>query len=61
MVDYVLNRRTHVLHKLPASESCNTDQIADKARWTSDELEEPVAYQDRDELISFRKCPRCFS
>jgi hypothetical protein len=60
MTDYVLNKRSKVLHKLPASESCNTDQIDYKLRWTGEDTDDPVAYQDATELVSFRKCRRCF-
>jgi hypothetical protein len=59
-MDYVLNVNSKVLHKLPASESCNTDQITHKLRWTGTEGEDPVAYQSRNELVSFTRCKRCF-
>lgn len=59
MVDYVLNKRSGVLHRLPASESCNTDQIAYKARWTeSSGVDEIVGHTEL--AVPIRKCRRCF-
>jgi hypothetical protein len=61
VTDYVLNRNSNVLHRLPASESCNTDQIQHKLRWSGDDAnEQVVAYQDRHELVSIKRCRRCF-
>lgn len=54
---YVLNRRSGVLHRLPASESCNTDAILDEVRFTVDDEEEIVGYIGQRTM---RRCTRCF-
>lgn len=53
---YVLNKRTGTLHRLPASEACNTDDIADGRRFEVDDGEEVVGFIHR----TFRFCKRCF-
>jgi hypothetical protein len=60
MAEYVLNKRSNVLHKLPASESCNTDQIQYKLRWSGANDEEIVAYQVANTLQGVTPCRRCF-
>lgn len=57
MVSYVINRRSKIMHKLPASESCNTDQIAAKERFEAYLNELPVLILEGSE---FRYCRRCF-
>lgn len=56
-MDYILNRRSGVLHKLPASESCNTDQVLQKERFFIHASEEVVGHLEQEE---FRRCKRCF-
>ena len=56
MARYVLNRRSGVLHELPASESCKTDAIKDDLRFDSDDDEE-VVFVDGN-IVAF--CLRCF-
>lgn len=54
---YVLNKRSGVLHRLPASESCNTDDIRDEYRFDIHASEELVTLaHDRP----WRYCVRCF-
>jgi hypothetical protein len=58
MMQYVLNRRSRTLHKLPASESCNTDDIASEHRFYVALVDEDVvAYIG---LGRVRRCLRCF-
>lgn len=47
---FVLNVRAKVVHRLPASESCNTDQIAKRR---------PVDHYS-DVPDGYRRCSRCF-
>lgn len=54
---YVLNRASAVLHKLPASESCNTDDIKSDERFTIDVNEELLTYLAP---VDVRYCLRCF-
>lgn len=56
-MDYVLNRANGVLHKLPASESCNTDAIRSEERFTVNEGEDVVGYIGG---VDVRYCTRCF-
>lgn len=58
MVSYILNKRSGVLHRLPASESCNTDQIYKGKMFALHRSEEPVAYLASGTI--FRRCKRCF-
>lgn len=55
--NYVLNRASGVLHKLPASESCNTDDIKTADRFATYGGEELVAYLSP---VDVRYCLRCF-
>lgn len=57
-MDYVLNKRSHILHRLPASESCNTDQIVKEDRFFIHASEEVVSMIPDE--VDFRKCRRCF-
>lgn len=58
MDSYVLNKRSGVLHRLPASESCNTDQIVGILRFEVHASESVVAYFKPGQI--FRCCRRCF-
>jgi len=54
----ILNRRSRTLHRLPAWESCNTDQITDGYRY----IARPIHPADEAELAAgpVRPCRRCF-
>jgi hypothetical protein len=56
-MQYVINKRSKVLHKLPASESCNTDDIASEYRFYLGAAETVVGYIG---LPNMRYCKRCF-
>ena len=58
MVSYVLNKRSGLIHRLPASESCNTDQIVREQRFDVHASESVIAYLDPGTI--FRRCKRCF-
>lgn len=55
-VSYVLNKRSKVLHRLPASESCNTDAIKGKKRFEIHVSETMLMIGGED----YRPCIRCF-
>lgn len=58
VVSYVLNKRSQVIHKLPADERCNTDQIIKEQRFEVHASESVVGYLDSGTI--FRRCKRCF-
>ena len=59
---YVLNKASGTLHRLPASESCNTDQIEWRVEFEagSDFMAMARAIQRRVNLKPSRLCTRCF-
>ena len=56
-MQYVINKRSKVLHKLPAPESCNTDDIADEYRFYVAAGEDIVGYVG---LPGLKFCKRCY-
>jgi len=52
----LFNRRSHVLHRYPAWESCNTDAIPHDQR-----LILPMGQLTPDPGVVWRFCKRCFS
>lgn len=60
MVSYLLNKASGVLHKLPASESCNTDQIGARERFEVHATESVVGYLTFPLRTRVRECKRCF-
>ena len=58
MQGYVLNKRSGVLHKLPADERCNTDDIRSEHRFelhASEEFAGMIGYKR-----PILRCMRCF-
>lgn len=61
-MQYILNKRSGTLHKLPASESCNTDQIEREHRFYVATGEDVVSYVAFGLGVEsdIRQCLRCF-
>ena len=59
MNSYLLNKSSGILHRLPASESCNTDQIHKSLRFEIHASEEVVGHLG-SKVKRLIYCKRCF-